>query len=98
MGVERIFRSGYNYAKGGVILMELQPDTRIQNELDLGEDVQDKGKLMIALDSLNQKYGKGTVLMGSSGNRGSDREWSMKQERRTPAYTTKWEDMPVARA
>ena len=57
-----------------------------------------KGKLMIALDTLNQRYGKGTVLMGSSGNRGNDREWSMKQERRTPAYTTKWEDMPVAKA
>jgi DNA polymerase V len=98
MGLERIYRPGYNYAKGGVILMELQPDTRIQNELDLGDDAPDKGKLMVALDTLNQRYGKGTVIMGSSGNRGDDREWSMKQERRTPAYTTKWEDMPIARA
>lgn len=26
------------------------------------------------------------------------RVWSMKQERRTPGYTTRWEDMQVARA
>ncbi|MEI8031247.1 MAG: DUF4113 domain-containing protein [Comamonadaceae bacterium] len=26
------------------------------------------------------------------------RAWSMKQERRTPEYTSCWADMPVARA
>jgi hypothetical protein len=26
------------------------------------------------------------------------REWVMKQERRTPRYTTLWEEMPLVRA
>ena len=50
------------------------------------------------LDIINQKYGKGTLIVGSSGLRGDQRAFSMKQERRTPAYTTKWEDMPSVRA
>ena len=37
------------------------------------------------------------VLAGSLiSNKGKD--WGMKQERRTPQYTTRWEDVPVARA
>ncbi|WP_296697813.1 DUF4113 domain-containing protein [Rhodoferax sp.] len=36
--------------------------------------------------------------MGSAGLEGDRRVWSVKQERRTPGYTTKWEDIPVARA
>ena len=53
---------------------------------------------MSALDGTNHRYGRGTVLMASAGLTGDKRLWAMKQERRTPAYTTRWEDMPVARA
>ncbi|MGS5087103.1 DUF4113 domain-containing protein [Hydrogenophaga sp. A37] len=52
---------------------------------------------MGALDGLNRRYGRGTVLLGSTGLQGDQRRWSMKQERRTPQYTTRWEDMPVVR-
>lgn len=97
-GLQAIYKDGFKYAKAGVMLLELQPNTVIQGELDLDEPAPDKGKLMTALDSINQKYGKGTLIMGSSGVRGDDRAFSMKQERRTPAYTTKWEDMPTVRA
>ncbi len=36
--------------------------------------------------------------MASTGTAGDDRTWAMKQERRTPHYTTDWDDLPVARA
>ena len=36
--------------------------------------------------------------MASAGLAGDRRAWTMKQERRTPGYTTCWTDMPVARA
>ena len=58
----------------------------------------DKARLMSALDSINQRFGKGTMKMASAGLDGDRRAWSMKQERRTPAYTTCWADIPVARA
>jgi DNA polymerase V len=98
-GLRQIYKPGFKYAKAGVMLLELQPDSQQQCELDLEDDHgEDRGKLMSALDDLNQRYGKGTVLMASAGAEGKRRVWSMKQERRTPGYTTKWADMPVARA
>jgi DNA polymerase V len=98
-GLRQIYRPGFKYAKAGVMLLELQPDSQQQCELDLEDDHgEDRGQLMSALDGLNQRYGKGTVLMASAGAEGKRRVWSMKQERRTPGYTTKWADMPVARA
>jgi DNA polymerase V len=99
-GLRGIFQPGFKYAKAGIMLMELQPDTLQQIELDLqGDDVpEDRARLMTTLDTLNQRYGRGTVLMASAGLSGDRRAWSMKQERRTPGYTTCWEDMPVVRA
>ena len=94
-----IFQPGYKLAKAGVMLMDLAANTVHQGELDFESDeVPDRGALMTALDGINRKYGRGTVLMASAGLAGDARAWSMKQERRTPAYTTCWEDMPVARA
>ena len=71
----------------------------LQVELDLeDEDHRDRSKLMVALDTLNQRYGKGTVHSGATGGTNKGKDWGMKQERRTPQYTTRWEDVPVARA
>lgn len=82
------------------MLLDLQPDTQVQTELDL-DDVdagEDRTRLMHAMDTLNQRFGKGTVLTASAGLEGVRRQWSMKQLRRIPAYTTRWDDRPVARA
>ena len=98
-GLRSIYRPGFQIAKAGVMLLELQPDSVQQGELALeDEEGPDRTRLMKALDELNQRYGRGTVLMASAGLAGERRVWSMKQERRTPGYTTCWDDMPVARA
>lgn len=98
MALKEIYKPGYQLAKAGVMLMELVPDTVVQDELDLEPQDPDKGKLMSAVDNLNGRYGKGTVLVGSAGLDGDRRNWTMKQGRRTPAYTTSWKDMPIVRA
>jgi DNA polymerase V len=103
MGLQAIYRPGYKYAKAGVMLLDLQPDSVVQAELDLGdggtlEELNEKTRLMTALDTINRRFGKGTMKMASAGLAGDRRVWSMKQERRTPAYTTKWADIPVAKA
>jgi len=109
LGLRAIYREGFKYAKAGVMLLELQPDSVLQGELDWGGDEvdaegassvrrDDKTRLMGALDNINQRFGKGTMKMASAGLEGDRRVWSMKQERRTPAYTTCWADIPVARA
>lgn len=108
-GLQRIYKPGFNYAKAGVMLLELQPDTRVQGELDLGgqeKEQEDRSVLMSTLDRVNERYGRGTVQLASAGIKGDRkvskkddmRTWSMRQERRTPQYTTRWEDMPVVRA
>jgi len=103
LGLQAIYRPGYKYAKAGVMLLDLQPDSVVQGELDLGDsdcadELADKTRLMTALDTINQRFGKGTMKMASAGLDGDRRVWSMKQERRTPGYTTNWDDIPVARA
>ncbi len=98
-GLKAIYMPGFKLAKAGVMLMELQSALVQQRELDLeGDDERDRGMLMVAMDELNQRYGKGSIQMACAGLLGDKRVWSMKQERRTPGYTTCWEDMPVARA
>ena len=99
LGLKAIYRPGFKLAKAGVMMLDLQSDAVGQRELDLeDDDATDRGQLMSALDGINQRYGKGTMKMASAGLAGDRRAWSMKQERRTPGYTTCVEDMPVARA
>lgn len=103
LGLRAIYCQGFKYAKAGVMLLDLQPDSIIQGELDLGdddflEDTADKARLMSALDAINKRYGRGTMKIASAGLDGDRRVWSMRQERRTPAYTTNWADIPIARA
>lgn len=99
-GLNYLYRPGFNYAKAGVMLLDLQSDIYQQAELELevGDSEEDSSRLMQAMDTLNQRFGKGTVIPASAGLDGNRREWSMKQLRKTPAYTTNWSDMPVARA
>ena len=103
LGLRAIYCQGFKYVKAGVMLLDLQPDSIIQGELDLGgddslENTADKARLMSALDAINKRYGRGTMKIASAGLDGDRRVWSMRQERRTPAYTTNWADIPIARA
>ena len=99
-GMRRMYEPGYRMAKAGVMLLDLMPASVQQGELNLeDEDHRDRRKLMEAIDALNTRYGKGTVHSAATGaaNKAA-KGWGMKQERRTPQYTTRWEDVPVARA
>ena len=98
-GLKAIYRPDYKFIKAGVMLLDIRSDAVQQGELDLEDDlVYDKTRLMAALDNINERYGKGTMKIASAGLAGERRDWSMRQERRTPAYTTCIEDMPVAKA
>ena len=97
--MRRIYKPGYKMAKAGVMLLDLVPGGVLQGELALEEeDHRDRTRLMVALDALNQRYGKGTVHSANTGGTNKRQAWVMKQERRTPQYTTRWEDVPVAKA
>ena len=103
-GMRCMYVAGYPFIKAGVILVDLQPAGVQQRELALdapGEAApatRDRSRLMAAMDVINTRFGKGTVHSGGTGKPGSNRVWTMKQEHRTPAYTTCLADVPVARA
>ena len=100
MGLQAIYRPGYKYAKAGVMLLDLRPANLVQQELALDDDVADPGgsRLMQALDAVNQRFGRRKLNRASTGLAGEGRQWSMKQERRTPGYTTDWNGLALVRA
>ena len=100
-GLRSIYAPGFQLAKAGVMLLDLVPDTFIQGELGWeapSNGQRDRVKLMHAMDQVNDRFGKRTILLGSSSfTQGAD-TWGMRQVRRTPCYTTRWSEVPVVRA
>lgn len=98
-----IYQPGYRYARAGVMLLSLQDANVRQGQLDLesnADAARDAAshRLMQAFDIVNQRYGQGAIFLASAGLQQDDRVWVMKQEHKTPGYTTCWADMPVVRA
>jgi DNA polymerase V len=87
---EHMFKPGYQYRKAGVMLGAISPLTHRQGDL-LAPQADRKHRLMQALDSLNQRYGRGTVKVSTQG---AFRDWQMRQERKSPNYTTAWDEVP----
>jgi DNA polymerase V len=98
-GMHAIFEQGFDLMKAGVMLLDITSGAIEQGELALGDDVRaDRTRLMVALDSLNGRFGKGSVHIASTGVGTTGQQWNMRQERKTPAYTTSWDQIAIARA
>tara|TARA_R110002074_G_scaffold139168_2_gene284653 strand:+ start:125 stop:361 length:237 start_codon:yes stop_codon:yes gene_type:complete len=50
--------------------------------------------VMAALDAVNARFGKKTMVLASEG---TSRAWAMRAEHRSPRYTTRISDLPVVR-
>ena len=99
MGVTQIYKPGFKLSKAGVMLLDLMSDNVSQGEFDFdAPETRDRGKLMAAMDAINDRFGRGAIHVGIAVGAGALRDWSMRQERLTPQYTTKFSDLPVARA
>ena len=88
---ERMFKPEYQYKKAGIVLSEISPVSQQQGDL-LQTTLAGNHKLMDALDTLNARYGRGSVNVSTQGGRSG---WQMKQERKSPDYTTSWKDLPL---
>jgi DNA polymerase V len=91
--LERIWQDGHRYAKAGVMLNDFTP-TGV-SQLNLFDDEQPRAcssELMKVLDGINHS-GLGKVWFAG---RGIAPEWKMKREMLSPAYTTRWSDIPTA--
>jgi DNA polymerase V len=90
-----IYRPGLLFKKAGVLLLELQPETVVQGHLFEQRDTERSKLLMKTLDNLNRQFGARTVQYASTGLK---KGWSTKQEKRSPRWTTRWEELLVVRA
>lgn len=102
-GMRFMYLAGYQFIKAGFILVDLQSASVHQREKELDDPneapaTRDRTRLMTAMDVINTRFGKGTIHSGGTGKPGVNWVWTMKQERRTPAYTTCLTDVPVAKA
>ena len=96
-GIKRIYEPGYELVKAGVILLDISDGTAQQCDLDFGDALKDRSALYSTLDKINQRYGRGTLHLAATGVDAGSAHWGMKQERRTPRYTTDINDIPIAR-
>jgi DNA polymerase V len=93
-GFDRIYRPGYAYHKAGVLLMDLVPATLAQATLfqTAVEDSARAAHRMEVLDRINQRYGRETLRYASAAL--SD-QWRMRAQLKSPAYTTRWAELPI---
>ena len=95
-GAKALFRSGHRYKKAGAIALALASEDAVQGELFApGQQCQRAERLMQAVDAINARMGAGTIQFGAAG---LSQPWRMKAELRSPRYTTRWDELPVARA
>ncbi|OYY90240.1 MAG: hypothetical protein B7Y32_09230 [Methylophilales bacterium 16-45-7] len=89
--LKRIYKPSFDYAKAGVMLGELVPAQGVQSDLfSMGQTSPKSANLMLAMDAINKKMGKESIKLASEG---FTRPWKMKQENKSPAYTTNWEEL-----
>lgn len=95
-GLGKIFRTGYAYKKAGVLLSGLEPVGRRQASLltDLKREER-AAALMAAMDQINDRWGKGSVRPLAAGFGG---DWRMRREKLSPAWTTRWDEIPAVLA
>jgi DNA polymerase V len=92
-GLDSIFKAGYRYKRAGVIVADLVSETALQATLFEMANAKHK-PLMQAVDRLNHRFLDTKVKLGSQDLK---RTWKMKQERLSPRYTTRMEDIIVVR-
>jgi len=73
------------------MLGELVDAHRVQPDLFASRP---ESTLMSTLDRINQRYGKRKMVLGSNLR---DQQWKMRQNMRSPSYTTQWKELASVR-
>lgn len=87
------WRPGHRYKRVGVLASDLVKSHSAQ---PLWPDDPRHDKLAAVLDTITAKHGRGLAGYGRAGIRTpSEWDWRMRQEMRTPRFTTRWDELPV---
>ncbi|MCW5659246.1 MAG: Y-family DNA polymerase [Burkholderiaceae bacterium] len=101
-----MFRPEHRYVKAGVVLVDLQPQAPGANEPDLFADDdtpqpvprRDRTRLMIAVDALNQRFGRGAIDVASAARRSHRAPSVGAPGLRSPRCTTRLDEVIRVRA
>ncbi len=92
--LKRLYKPNFNYAKAGVCLSDMIPRASAQFDLFASEQSNSRStRLMSAMDCINAKMGRESIKLASEG---FARPWKMKQGNKSPNYTTRWDQIPIA--
>ena len=89
LGLDYIYRDGYDYQKAGITLCNLTSKHKMQGNLFNNTISHSRMKIM---DTINQRW-KGKLKLGSEG---VTKEWEMKAQFKSRNYTTNWDQLMIA--
>ena len=89
-----LFQKGISYKKAGVLACDLSPESSSQPKLiPIASDLSERSPILDkTIDSLNQRFGKGTIRYAVCGLRP---QWKTKSIKKSPSYTTAWSQLKV---
>lgn len=87
--LDKTYKPGYLYKKAGVMLSGIESSQNQQADLFAAKYDPARQKLMETMDSLNSRYGRGTVQLATAMQ---NDDWRMCRERLSPCYTTRLTD------
>src|SRR4029079_1289037 len=88
--VEHLYERGRTYKKAGVMLSGLEPDRSVQGNLFLSPAKNSYRSLMSMVDNVNFGMRDDIIKLAASG---TTRDWKMRQELRSPRYTSRWDEL-----
>lgn len=91
--LKTIYRKGYVYKKAGVLLHNLVDENKVQGNLFDKADREKSKRLMRAVDAINFRT-NGSLQWAAEGIR---RPWRAALNRKSPRFTTCWNELPAIR-
>ncbi len=89
--IDQIFKLGFGYKKGGVILNHIVP--KGENQLDLfNSDTLDNEALNHVMDEINKKFGPKTIKSAACG---INHSWKLNANYISKRFTTNWDEILV---
>ena len=90
----KLFVYGYEYQKIGVMLLDITGAENEQYSFYEYENYDQSDRVMEVLDGINSKYGSSTLTLGAQGIK---KDWKMKSEKKSAAYTTNMLQIPTVK-
>jgi len=80
------------YIKAGIGLLDLSSKKYQQLDLFHSRQSDRTDRVMQLMDKINTTHGKNSIYIAAEG---THNKWAMRQEYRSPSYTSRWNELPV---